>query len=66
MKDFEAKKKPMEVVDASSYGLDLAPRLTVVSVEDPPGARGGTMGVMHLCYFLDPDGHKICGIHRPA
>jgi catechol 2,3-dioxygenase-like lactoylglutathione lyase family enzyme len=37
-----------------------------VSVEDPPGPRGGTMGVMHLCYFLDPDGHKICGIHRPA
>ena len=37
-----------------------------ISVEDPPGPRGGTMGVMHLCYFLDPDGHKICGIHRPA
>jgi len=37
-----------------------------ISVEDPPGAQGGTMGVMHLCYFLDPDGHKICGIHRPA
>ena len=37
-----------------------------ISVEDPPGPRDGTMGVMHLCYFLDPDGHKICGIHRPA
>lgn len=37
-----------------------------ISVEDPPGARDGTMGTMHLCYFLDPDGHKICGIHRPA
>jgi hypothetical protein len=24
------------------------------------------MGLMYLCYFLDPDGHKICGIHRPA
>ena len=36
------------------------------SVEDPPGPREGTMGVMHLCYFLDPDGHKICGIHRPS
>lgn len=36
------------------------------SVEDPPGPREGTMGVMHLCYFLDPDGHKICGIHRPG
>lgn len=36
------------------------------SVEDPPGPRQGSMGVMHLCYFLDPDGHKICGIHRPG
>jgi len=32
------------------------------SIEDPPGPREGTMGLMHLCYFLDPDGHKICGI----
>ena len=37
-----------------------------ICVEDPPGRRDGTMGTMHLCYFLDPDGHKICGIHRPA
>lgn len=36
------------------------------SVEDPPGLREGTMGPMYLCYFLDPDGHKICGIHRPG
>lgn len=34
------------------------------SVEDPPGRREGSMGAMHLCYFLDPDGHKICGIYR--
>ena len=36
------------------------------SIEDPPVAREGSMGVMHLCYFTDPDGHKICGIHRPG
>ena len=36
------------------------------TAEDPPGARNGNMGLMYLCYFLDPDGHKICGIHRPA
>ena len=36
------------------------------SIEEPPGPRGGSMGVMHLCYFKDPDGHKICGIHRPG
>ena len=36
------------------------------SVEDPPGPRESDMGTMYLCYFLDPDGHKICGIHRPV
>jgi catechol 2,3-dioxygenase-like lactoylglutathione lyase family enzyme len=34
------------------------------SIEDPPGPREGSMGTMNLCYFLDPDGHKVCGIHR--
>lgn len=35
------------------------------SIEDPPGPRdGGTLGTLHLCYFRDLDGHKICGIHR--
>ena len=33
-------------------------------IEDPPGPRESSMGVLHLCYFLDPDGHKICGLHR--
>lgn len=36
------------------------------SIEDPPGLREGSMGPMYLCYFTDPDGHKICGIHRPG
>ncbi len=36
------------------------------SIEEAPGPRESNMGVMHLCYFKDPDGHKICGIHRPA
>ena len=34
------------------------------SIEDPPGPRQGSMGKMNLSYFRDPDGHKICGIHR--
>lgn len=33
------------------------------SVEDPPGPREGSMGAMNLCYFVDPDGHKVCGIN---
>ncbi len=36
------------------------------SVEDPPGLRENSYGSTYLCYFLDPDGHKICGMHRPA
>lgn len=35
-----------------------------VAIEDPPGWRGGQSG-MYLCYFRDPDGNKICGLHRP-
>jgi len=37
------------------------------SVEDPPGPRdGGPLGVMHLSYVRDPDGNKLCAIHRSA
>lgn len=36
------------------------------TLEDPPGKRDTSMGEMHLCYFRDLDGHKICGIHRPG
>lgn len=43
---------------------DVAMANGATSIEQPPGPREGSMGVMHLCYFLDPDGHKICGIYR--
>lgn len=36
------------------------------SIEDPPGLRTGALGPMHLAYVRDPDGHKLCAIHRPA
>ncbi len=36
------------------------------SIEDPPGLREGALGPMHLSYVRDPDGHKLCAIHRPA
>ena len=45
---------------------DVAVANVGTSVEEPPGPRTSTMGLVHLCYFLDPDGHKICGIHRPS
>ncbi len=34
--------------------------------EDPPGMRDGAMGKMYLAYLRDPDGNKICALHRPA
>lgn len=37
-----------------------------VSIEDPPGLRESNMGAMHLAYVRDPDGHKLCAIHRPG
>ena len=36
------------------------------TTEEPPGPRDSGMGEVYLCYFLDPDGHKICGFHRPG
>ncbi len=35
------------------------------SVEDPPGLREGKLGAMHLAYVRDPDGNKLCALHRP-
>lgn len=35
------------------------------SCEAPPGLREGAMGAMHLAYVRDPDGNKLCAIHRP-
>ena len=34
------------------------------SVEDPPGARQGTFGPLYLAYLRDPDGNKLCALHR--
>ncbi len=32
--------------------------------EDPPGIRAGGMGDLYLAYLRDPDGNKICALHR--
>ncbi len=34
--------------------------------EDPPGFREGPAGKIYLAYLRDPDGNKICALHRPA
>jgi len=33
--------------------------------EDPPGLRDGAVGKLYLAYLRDPDGNKLCGLHRP-
>jgi catechol 2,3-dioxygenase-like lactoylglutathione lyase family enzyme len=32
--------------------------------EDPPGVREGSVGKLYLAYLRDPDGHKLCVLHR--
>ena len=34
------------------------------SIEDAPGLRNSSMGPVHLAYVRDPDGNKLCAIHR--
>lgn len=70
--------EPVTVANGSTIGFacnsaeqvqelhDVAIANGATTSEDPPGLREGSMGAMHLCYFLDPDGHKICGIHFPS
>jgi catechol 2,3-dioxygenase-like lactoylglutathione lyase family enzyme len=33
-------------------------------IEDPPGVREGPVGKLFLAYLRDPDGNKICALHR--
>jgi len=35
------------------------------SIEDAPGLREGATGALFLAYVRDPDGHKLCALHRP-
>ena len=37
-----------------------------VSIEEPPGVREGKLGRLYLAYVRDPDGNKLCALHRPA
>ena len=34
--------------------------------EDPPGWRESPGGKLYLAYLRDPDGNKLCALHRPA
>jgi catechol 2,3-dioxygenase-like lactoylglutathione lyase family enzyme len=34
------------------------------AIEDAPGVRSGAMGDLYLAYLRDPDGNKLCALHR--
>lgn len=34
------------------------------AIEDPPGVRSGGAMPLYLAYLRDPDGNKICALHR--
>ena len=34
------------------------------SCEDPPGIREGTGIKLYIAYLRDPDGNKLCALHR--
>lgn len=36
------------------------------SIEGPPGLREGKAGALYLAYVRDPDGNKLCALHRPV
>jgi len=35
-----------------------------MSIEQPPGLRESDLGPMYLAYVRDPDGNKLCALHR--
>ncbi len=34
------------------------------AIEDPPGVRDGGTMKLYLAYLRDPDGNKLCALHR--
>lgn len=34
------------------------------AIEDPPGVRSAAFGDLYLAYLRDPDGNKLCALHR--
>ena len=36
------------------------------AIEDPPGPRSNAFGSLYLAYLRDPDGNKLCAMHRPS
>jgi len=54
----KARKKPIDAITVEELGVDVTPKLTVVSVEDPPARAAGVMveSVEELVEKLKEDG----------
>jgi catechol 2,3-dioxygenase-like lactoylglutathione lyase family enzyme len=55
-----ACKSPADVEAWHKAGLEHGGK----TCEDPPGVREGATGKLYLAYLRDPDGNKICALHR--
>ena len=54
-----------ESLDQVRQFHDVAVTSGGTSIEEPPGPRSGTSGSLNLAYVRDPDGNKLCALHRP-
>ena len=57
----KARKKPVEDIELASLGLDTAPRIRILSVEEPPARKAGVMvaSVDELVERLKNEAHVI-------
>ena len=55
-----ACKSPDEVEAWHAAGLAAGG----TAIEDPPGVREGRADTLYLAYLRDPDGNKLCALHR--
>ncbi len=57
----KARKKPVEEIDLASLGLDTAPRIRILCVEEPPARKAGVMvaSVDELVDRLKNEAHVI-------
>jgi catechol 2,3-dioxygenase-like lactoylglutathione lyase family enzyme len=55
-----ACKSPEQAAEWHAVGISNGG----TTCEDPPGVREGGLGKMYLAYLRDPDGNKLCALHR--
>ena len=51
--------------EAAQRWLDAGVAAGGTAIEDPPGMRENAFGKLYLAYLRDPDGNKLCALHRP-